>query len=135
MQSSQIKVADPLSLEKILNDDNNDLEHPGLNGAPAGGWDEEVADTTAAHGFCIECEGAFLSSSLYASTAHLCIDQPAQVLCNDCTDLYCEVCFAAQHRKGTRKAHVFKPHGPKKAPTKIPADKIENGESVCTIVC
>ena len=33
------------------------------------------------------------------------VDQPAQVFCEKCADNYCEVCFAAQHRKGSRKAH------------------------------
>lgn len=36
------------------------------------------------------------------------LDQPAQLYCEDCTDNYCEVCFAAQHRKGTRKQHKQK---------------------------
>lgn len=36
-------------------------------------------------------------------------DQPAQVVCDKCADNYCEVCFAAQHRKGSRKTHVAKP--------------------------
>jgi hypothetical protein len=34
------------------------------------------------------------------------LDQPAQVFCENCADPYCEVCFAAQHRKGSRKEHV-----------------------------
>jgi hypothetical protein len=34
-------------------------------------------------------------------------DQPAQVFCESCSDNYCEVCFAAQHRKGTRKRARF----------------------------
>ena len=37
------------------------------------------------------------------------IDQPAEVLCETCSDPYCEVCFAAQHRKGSRKKHIVKP--------------------------
>lgn len=36
-------------------------------------------------------------------------DQPAQVVCDKCADDYCEVCFAAQHRKGSRKMHVATP--------------------------
>lgn len=36
------------------------------------------------------------------------LDQPAQVLCESCLDNYCEVCFAAQHRKGSRKGHIRK---------------------------
>jgi hypothetical protein len=33
-------------------------------------------------------------------------DQPAQVRCETCADDYCEVCYAAQHRKGSRKSHT-----------------------------
>jgi len=33
-------------------------------------------------------------------------DQPSQVRCETCSDDFCEVCFAAQHRKGTRKRHA-----------------------------
>lgn len=36
-------------------------------------------------------------------------DQPAQLHCNACNDDYCEVCFAAQHRKGNRKGHTSIP--------------------------
>lgn len=38
-----------------------------------------------------------------------CVDQPAQVLCDKCGDSYCEVCFAALHRKGTRRDHKARP--------------------------
>lgn len=37
------------------------------------------------------------------------LDQPAEVLCETCSDPYCEVCFAAQHRKGSRKKHIVRP--------------------------
>jgi hypothetical protein len=39
---------------------------------------------------CIECE-----------------DQPIAVLCNQCNDKFCEVCFQALHKKGSRKQHTF----------------------------
>ena len=32
-------------------------------------------------------------------------DQPAEVRCVTCMDDYCDVCFYAQHRKGSRKQH------------------------------
>ena len=52
------------------------------------------------------------------------LDQPAEVLCETCSDPYCEVCFAAQHRKGSRKRHTVKPLASKKG------DKVEvNGEA------
>ncbi|KAG6910775.1 hypothetical protein DXG01_007662 [Tephrocybe rancida] len=82
------------TLETILSDNHETVEHPGTlsNGISVTGWDEEVPENTAAEGFCVECE-----------------DQPAQVLCETCSDAYCEVCFAAQHRKGSRKQHTSKP--------------------------
>ncbi|KDN33515.1 hypothetical protein RSAG8_13399, partial [Rhizoctonia solani AG-8 WAC10335] len=49
-------------------------------------------DKGAEEGYCIECE-----------------DQPASVFCETCADDFCEVCFQAQHRKGTRKLHKSRP--------------------------
>jgi hypothetical protein len=46
------------SLATILNEENDQLEHPDFKDRPEGGWDEEGKDTQAAEGFCIECEGA-----------------------------------------------------------------------------
>lgn len=58
MQTSQItSPKDVFSLENILGQDHESLEHPGLNGQVGTGWDEEVKETTAAEGYCIECEG------------------------------------------------------------------------------
>ncbi|KAI5116619.1 hypothetical protein M0805_007790 [Coniferiporia weirii] len=82
-----------LSLAGILNSDSHEDAYPAedIPEGNAEGWDEE-AGPSAKEGFCVECE-----------------DQPAQVHCEDCVDDYCEVCFAAQHRKGTRKLHKHKP--------------------------
>ncbi|KAI0296092.1 hypothetical protein B0F90DRAFT_1811346 [Multifurca ochricompacta] len=76
------------SLETILGNDHEKLEHPDVRPE---GWDEEATEREVAHGYCVECE-----------------DQPAEVRCDTCTDDYCEVCFAAQHRKGSRKMHTAK---------------------------
>nr|GAT58374.1 predicted protein [Mycena chlorophos] len=78
------------SLQNILSDEHVDLEHPGLNGAPVDDSDPTPAPAKA--GMCIECE-----------------DQPAEVLCETCADIFCEVCYASQHRKGSRQKHVVKP--------------------------
>ncbi|KIP08323.1 hypothetical protein PHLGIDRAFT_35011 [Phlebiopsis gigantea 11061_1 CR5-6] len=89
------------SLDTILSDKSETLEHPDFKDKPDGGWDEESTEHIAAEGFCIECE-----------------DQPAQLHCEDCVDNYCEVCYASQHRKGTRKKHKTNPlasNGVKKA--------------------
>ncbi|XP_006456764.1 hypothetical protein AGABI2DRAFT_211866 [Agaricus bisporus var. bisporus H97] len=102
------------SLENILNDKHDTIEHPTAMGdvatGPAEGWDEEDVDKPPVEGYCIECE-----------------DQPAQVLCENCTDAYCEVCFAAQHRKGTRKRHAARPLGQEKQNKKA---KANNGTAV-----
>ena len=45
------------SLETILNDDSETLEHPDFKGEPEKGWDEESTERAASEGFCIECEG------------------------------------------------------------------------------
>jgi hypothetical protein len=42
-------------------------------------------------GYCIECE-----------------DQPAYYHCIECKDDFCQVCCSSQHRKGSRKKHLFK---------------------------
>ncbi|KAF8638576.1 hypothetical protein AX17_002118 [Amanita inopinata Kibby_2008] len=85
-------IARDFSLENILGENPDDIQHPKLNGASTTGWDEETTEKPALEGYCIECE-----------------DQPAYVLCEACSDAYCEVCFAAQHRKGSRKRHAVKP--------------------------
>ncbi|KAF8559438.1 hypothetical protein OG21DRAFT_1402895 [Imleria badia] len=106
------------SLENILGDNHDTLEHPGLKQqeldaatTAAEGWDEESASRPTAEGFCVECE-----------------DQPAQLSCKECGDDYCEVCFAAQHRKGSRKKHTVTPiSGYLKR-----ADRVRNGVSSAT---
>ncbi|KAF7355711.1 hypothetical protein MSAN_01489000 [Mycena sanguinolenta] len=80
------------SLDNILSENHeNIVEHPGVNGVPVG-WDEEAGAKSVEEGTCIECE-----------------DQPAEVRCENCADVFCEVCYASQHRKGSRKLHVVKP--------------------------
>ncbi|KAF9651742.1 hypothetical protein BDM02DRAFT_3154130 [Thelephora ganbajun] len=82
-----------LSLSRILDDESIEhLEHNKSIDAPAEGWDEESAERRLEDGYCVECE-----------------DQPARVYCESCTDNFCGVCFAAQHRKGSRKQHKTKP--------------------------
>ncbi|KAG6828492.1 hypothetical protein H0H92_007807 [Tricholoma furcatifolium] len=107
MVEDSSKPAKPIAgfnLENILSDNHEAIEHPGTveNGVSATGWDEEVTEAQVAEGFCVECE-----------------DQPAQLFCETCSDAYCEVCFSAQHRKGSRKQHTSKPLDPpsEKKPT------------------
>jgi hypothetical protein len=47
------------SLENILGNDHDKLEHPDIRPE---GWDEEDAEREVAHGYCIECEGAWYYS-------------------------------------------------------------------------
>jgi hypothetical protein len=54
--------------------------------------EEEINAVSAAPpGMCVECE-----------------DQPQEVLCEACGDVFCEVCFGALHRRGKRRQHVLK---------------------------
>ncbi|KAK2466002.1 hypothetical protein APHAL10511_001643 [Amanita phalloides] len=91
---SESTIGRNFSLENILGENPEEVQHPDakLNGSSATGWDEEPTERPLADGYCIECE-----------------DQPAQVFCETCSDTYCEVCFAAQHRKGSRKRHPTRP--------------------------
>lgn len=59
------------SLENILGDNHDTLEHPGLKQKEldgpteaAEGWDEESANRPTAEGFCVECEGEWGSIRL-----------------------------------------------------------------------
>lgn len=45
------------SLDTILSDKSETLEHPDFKDKSDGGWDEESTEHIAAEGFCIECEG------------------------------------------------------------------------------
>lgn len=129
------------SLENILGDHEN-LEHPKYKEAdkPVGGWVEEAADLDrpAADGFCIECEGipSFCCTGHGMLAEIYDVDQPAKMFCENCSDNYCEVCFAAQHRKGSRKGHVMKlldGKSSKKAKENGSAQvEGENGDSVNT---
>lgn len=56
------------------------------------------------------------------------LDQPAQVICETCSDVYCEVCFAAQHRKGSRKRHAVRPLD--SSENSIKKIKVNNGNAV-----
>ena len=44
------------SLENILGNDHDKLEHPDVKPE---GWDEEDTERELAHGYCVECEGAW----------------------------------------------------------------------------
>jgi hypothetical protein len=57
------------------------------------------------------------SSNWHLTQLVLRVDQPSGVYCQTCGDPYCEVCFAAQHRKGSRKTHIFTPLHSKKEST------------------
>ncbi|KAI6135203.1 hypothetical protein EDD17DRAFT_46258 [Pisolithus thermaeus] len=115
-ESPEVPEGTKFSLENILGDNHDAVQHPRLkrreldaSSTAAEGWDEESVDRPNTEGYCVECE-----------------DQPAQVRCDDCQDDYCEVCFAAQHRKGTRRKHISKPlvvHPPRKLPNE------QNGDS------
>ncbi|KAF7332450.1 B box-type domain-containing protein [Mycena kentingensis (nom. inval.)] len=84
-------AAPTFSLSTVLSEQHEQIEHvPGVNGTVED--EPEVVAGPAKEGMCIECE-----------------DQPAEVLCETCADAFCEVCYASQHRKGSRQKHVVKP--------------------------
>ncbi|KAF8214028.1 hypothetical protein K438DRAFT_1660669 [Mycena galopus ATCC 62051] len=92
------------SLDNILSENHENIS----NGVPVG-WDEEEAATKPVEeGTCVECE-----------------DQPAEVRCETCADVFCEVCYAAQHRKGSRKLHVVKPLSTEEKPKPTPGAATE----------
>lgn len=98
------------SLENILGENPEDVQHPnGTTQGEATGWDEESTERPLAEGFCIECEGEVPQLVQLGKMLILFPDQPAQIFCETCSDVYCEVCFAAQHRKGSRKLHTTRP--------------------------
>lgn len=49
------------NLENILGENHDAIEHPGINGAPVTGWDEEMPEKPVAEGFCVECEGEVIA--------------------------------------------------------------------------
>jgi hypothetical protein len=52
------------SLENILGENHDAVEHPGTTSAEkAVGWDEEEAEVPLADGYCVECEGKYPVSS------------------------------------------------------------------------
>jgi len=50
-----------------------------------------------------------LDEAVHAAQVHMCVecrDQPAELICQGCDrDIYCEVCFSALHRTGSRRKH------------------------------
>jgi hypothetical protein len=57
ISSSNIGVP-AFSLENILGENHDAVEHPGTNGMLATESDEESPENAVVEGFCIECEGA-----------------------------------------------------------------------------
>ncbi|KAG8907987.1 hypothetical protein FRB99_001153 [Tulasnella sp. 403] len=81
------------TLAEILDGAVNEEELPnGSAEGQDGPMDEDEPETEAKEGYCVECE-----------------DQPAELICETCSDVYCEVCFQALHRKGKRKSHPTRP--------------------------
>lgn len=61
---SEVQGGVEFSLEHILGDNHDTLEHPGLKqqelnatSTAAEGWDEESVNGPTMEGYCIECEG------------------------------------------------------------------------------
>ena len=133
-QATNGPQAPGLSLSRILDDESIEhLEHHKSLDAPAEGWDEEATEKRLDDGYCIECEGTVvLTQWIRCTQTHRLnnADQPAQVYCESCTDNFCEVCFAAQHRKGSRKQHKTKVLVVGKASKPQPTASSSNGAPV-----
>jgi len=67
------------SLESILGDNHDAVEHPGTNGVSATGWDEETPENAVAEGFCIECEGG---QCQFLVSRHLTLLTPLRPACS-----------------------------------------------------
>jgi hypothetical protein len=90
LSSSESHTNGPtFSLENILGNDHDKLEHPDIRPE---GWDEEDVEREVAHGYCVECEGACHCSYSVCNLTYAqgSTDQPTQVRCETCTDDYCE---------------------------------------------
>src|SRR6267154_1775805 len=66
------------SLENILGNDHDNLEHPDIRPE---GWDEEDVERQVAHGYCVECEGAWYYSSPLGSPLTRWVLQTNQLKC------------------------------------------------------
>ena len=125
------------SLENILGENHDAVQDLATRVAPTTRWEEEDIDRPVIDGYCVECEGIFLPSRFDDSGSQrislsLSLDQPAEVFCESCSDPYCEVCFASQHRKGSRRKHTVKPLSSKKR-VKVEVNAVKastNGEPV-----
>ncbi|KAH9938026.1 uncharacterized protein B0H18DRAFT_1080830 [Fomitopsis serialis] len=107
-----------LSLDGILNGEHDNLEHSvSKDEAPT---EEGLTESVVAQGFCIDRTNGMCKCPL---------DQPAQLFCETCNDEFCEVCFAAQHRKGSRKRHATKPLQSVRSEKKAKLQEGEPGET------
>lgn len=88
--SPQTQETKTHSLADILSGNVDDEQL--ANNGPGEEMEEDEPETEAKEGYCVECE-----------------DQPAELTCETCSDVYCQVCFQAQHRKGSRRSHTTKP--------------------------
>lgn len=77
-----------LTLNELLSKGPEALDRMPLRAPAEEDLDAEAKTIT---GMCVECG-----------------DQPADRFCEQCQDDYCEVCFAAQHKRGMRKKHTVK---------------------------
>lgn len=60
-----------------------------------------------------ESDGMDVDAAVAAAARHLCVecaDQPASLRCLACEDIYCDVCFAAMHKRGSRATHKHQPY-------------------------
>jgi hypothetical protein len=83
-ENTPVPISNPInvptfSLENILGENHDAVEHPGTNDVSAAMWDEETPETTVPDGFCIECEGEWFPSFSFLHT-----DKPQTSLRRSC---------------------------------------------------
>lgn len=81
-------LADVLDREEVMEDDSTSPVHKKQKQEESDD-DDPMPEHESLSGMCVECR-----------------DQPAMLHCEQCLDDYCDVCFQALHRRGTRKKHT-----------------------------
>ncbi len=97
------------STKKSLGDILDSIGHEATGDLEPQDPDDAAANSDGAEspppkdGYCVECEGRYQAHVVtYLAYPSELTDQSAEIHCETCGDTFCEVCFASQHRKGSR---------------------------------
>jgi len=91
------------ALARMLDDDEDDYDGSTSGGGGGGGG--------AAHGEAVEVVDSLTAvmladDDIIPGACVECEERAATKTCNECKDLYCDMCFTVLHRKGKRAAHT-----------------------------